>query len=103
LLHRLEDAEGGRPAPLLLHALSTVAAPQLERMHRGDDPFSPAARSLGPRVDIRRTKKAFLEAEGLEAFTEASARALQSAVTQCLADAGWETTGDVPLRYVVAP
>ncbi|MGW2205189.1 3-oxoacyl-[acyl-carrier-protein] synthase III C-terminal domain-containing protein [Streptomyces sp. NPDC001774] len=98
VLHHLPGSEGGRPADLVLHALSTVAAPSLERMHRGDDPFSPAARSLGPRVDIRRTKKAFLQAEGMEAFTGASAAALSSAVGECLAAAG-----DVPLRYVVAP
>ncbi|MEU6094438.1 3-oxoacyl-[acyl-carrier-protein] synthase III C-terminal domain-containing protein [Streptomyces sp. NPDC047079] len=103
VLHRLEDAEGGRPADLVLHSLSTVAAPRLERMHRGDDPFSPAARSLGPRVDIRRTKKAFLQAEGLEAFTAASAAALRSAVESCLEGAGMSATGDLPLRYVVAP
>ena len=87
----------------MLHALSTVAAPRLERMHRGDDPFSPAARSLGPRVDIRRTKKAYLRSEGMEAFIEASAAALRSAVESCLADAGLAATGDAPLRYVVTP
>lgn len=103
VLHHLPDGEGGRPADLVLHSLSTVAAPRLERMHRGDDPFSPAARSLGPRVDIRRTKKAYLRAEGMETFTEASSRALRSAVESCLADAGMAATGDVPLRYVVAP
>lgn len=89
VLHHLPDSEGdegGRPADLVLHSVSTVAAPRLERMHRGDDPFSPAARSLGPRVDIRRTKKAFLRAEGMEAFTEASAAALRSALESCLAD-----------------
>ncbi|WP_306819900.1 ketoacyl-ACP synthase III family protein [Streptomyces sp. CA-210063] len=103
VLHHLEGTEGGRPADLVLHSLSTVAAPRLERMHRGDDPFSPAARSLGPRVDIRRTKKAFLQASGMEAFTEASARALRSAVESCLDGAGMAATGDPPLRYVVAP
>ncbi|BBC32804.1 hypothetical protein SGFS_040980 [Streptomyces graminofaciens] len=103
VLHHLEDTEGGRPADLVLHSLSTVAAPRLERMHRGDDPFSPAARSLGPRVDLRRTKKAFLEAGGMEAFTEASTRALRTAVESCLADAGMAPTGDLPLRYVVPP
>ncbi|WP_329219828.1 3-oxoacyl-ACP synthase [Streptomyces sp. NBC_01485] len=106
VLHHLPDSEGdegGRPADLVLHSVSTVAAPRLERMHRGDDPFSPAARSLGPRVDIRRTKKAFLRAEGMEAFTEASAAALRSALESCLADAGMAATGDQPLRYVVAP
>ena len=103
VLHHLPGTEGGRPADLVLHALSTVAAPRLERMHRGDDPFSPAARSLGPRVDIRRTKKAYLRSEGMEAFIEASAAALRSAVESCLADAGLAATGDVPLRYVVTP
>ncbi|WP_225808658.1 3-oxoacyl-[acyl-carrier-protein] synthase III C-terminal domain-containing protein [Streptomyces spinosus] len=103
VLHHLADTEGGRPADLVLHSISTVAAPRLERMHRGDDPFSPAARTLGPRVDIRRTKKAFLAAEGLEAFTEASARALRSAVESCLEAAGLAATGDQPPRYVVAP
>lgn len=103
VLHHLEGTKGGRPADLVLHSLSTVAAPRLERMHRGDDPFSPAARSLGPRVDIRRTKKAFLQAGGMETFTEASSRALRSAVESCLDGAGMTTTGDLPLRYAVAP
>jgi 3-oxoacyl-[acyl-carrier-protein] synthase-3 len=103
VLHHLPGSEGGRPADLVLHALATVAAPRLERMHRGDDPFGPAARSLGPTVDIRRTKKAFLRAEGMEAFTEASAASLRSATETCLAAAGMAATGDVPLRYVVAP
>lgn len=103
VLHHLPGTEGGRAADLVLHSVTTVAAPRLERMHRGDDPFTPAARSLGPRVDIRRTKKAFLQAEGMEAFTGASAAALGSAVESCLADAAMAATGDVPLRYVVAP
>lgn len=103
VLHHLPESGGGRRPDLVLHSIATVAAPRLERMHRGDDPFGPAARSLGPKVDIRRTKKAFLAAEGMEAFTEASAASLRSAVESCLADVGLTATGDVPLRYVVAP
>ncbi|MFE7933657.1 3-oxoacyl-ACP synthase [Streptomyces sp. NPDC057456] len=103
VLHHLPGSEGGRAADLILHSVATVAASRLERMHRGDDPFGPAARSLGPKVDIRRTKKAFLRAGGMEAFTEASAASLRSVVDACLAGAGLSATGDVPLRYVVAP
>ncbi|MFE0810504.1 3-oxoacyl-[acyl-carrier-protein] synthase III C-terminal domain-containing protein [Streptomyces sp. NPDC058848] len=103
VLHHLPGDEGGRPADLILHSVATVAAPRLERMHRGDDPFGPAARSLGPKVDIRRTKKAFLQAEGMAAFTETSAASLRSAVESCLVGAGLSATGDAPLRYVVAP
>ncbi|MFF4872655.1 3-oxoacyl-[acyl-carrier-protein] synthase III C-terminal domain-containing protein [Streptomyces sp. NPDC090109] len=102
VLHHLPENGGGRPADLVLHAVTTVAAPRLERMHRGDDPFGPAARSLGPKVDIRRTKKAFLRDGGMEAFTEASGASLRTVVRRCLAEAGL-SAADKPLRYVVAP
>jgi 3-oxoacyl-[acyl-carrier-protein] synthase-3 len=99
LLLHLPTSHG---ADLLLHSISTVAAPQLERMHRGTDPFSPAPRSISPRVDMRRTKKAFLEAEGMEAFAKASGESLRAAVDGCLRDAG--LAGDDPrLRYVIPP
>ena len=89
-------------ADLLFHASSTVAAPHLERMHRGTDPFSPAPRSLSPRVDIRRTKKAFLEAEGLDAFTKAGGESLRAAIDSCLHQAGL-AADDPRLRYVLPP
>lgn len=91
-----------RPADLLLHAIATVAAPQLERMHRGDDPFGPAARTLTEQVDIRRTKKAYLAANGLEGFTKESSASLRRVVESCLSAAGMEPT-DPRLRYVVPP
>ncbi|MFJ5529200.1 ketoacyl-ACP synthase III family protein [Streptomyces sp. NPDC093261] len=98
LLHPSEE----RPAELLLHAITTVAAPQLERMHRGRDPFGLMPRSVSDRVDMRRTKKAFLEREGMEAFTEASGESLAVVVERCLAAAG--LASDSPqLRYVVPP
>lgn len=98
LLHLPEE----RPADLLLHAVTTVAAPQLERMHRGRDPFGPMPRSVSDRVDMRRTKKAFLEEEGMEAFTKASGESLRVVVERCLDAAG--LAPDSPrLRYVVPP
>ncbi|MBU6529834.1 3-oxoacyl-ACP synthase [Streptomyces mayonensis] len=81
------------PAGLLLHSIATVAAPQLERMHRGDDPFGPAPRSVSERVDIRRTKKAYLRAEGMERFGKASAEALRQVVTSCLSAPALAGTG----------
>ncbi|MEV5143601.1 ketoacyl-ACP synthase III family protein [Streptomyces sp. NPDC052727] len=98
LLHSPQE----RPAELLLHAVTTVAAPQLERMHRGRDPFGLMPRSVSDRVDMRRTKKAFLEREGIEAFTKASGESLAVVVERCLAAAG--LASDSPrLRYVVPP
>lgn len=98
LLHSPEE----RPADLLLHAVATVAAPQLERMHRGCDPFGPTPRSVSDLVDIRRTKKAYLEQEGMEAFARASGESLGTAVERCLAAAGL-AADDPRLRYVVPP
>jgi 3-oxoacyl-[acyl-carrier-protein] synthase-3 len=90
------------PADLTLYAVATVAAPQLERMHRGRDPFSTAPRSISSRVDMRRTKKAFLETEGMAAFTQARGDSLRRVLQTCLADARLD--GDDPrLRYVVLP
>lgn len=98
LLHSPEE----RPAELLLHAVATVAAPQLERMHRGRDPFGLMPRAVSDQVDMRRTKKAFLEREGMEAFTRASGESLNLVVERCLAAAG--LASDSPhLRYVVPP
>lgn len=98
LLHAPEE----RPADLLLHAIATVAAPQLEQMHRGHDEFGLAPRSVSAQVDMRRTKKAFLEQEGLEAFTRASGASLEAVVGHCLDSAG--LSPDSPrLRYVIPP
>jgi 3-oxoacyl-[acyl-carrier-protein] synthase-3 len=79
---------GRRQGPFTLLSVTATGAPQLEEMHRGDDPFSAAARSHGPRVDVRRTKKAFLTANGSEAFARTCARALRSAIETALAEAG---------------
>ncbi len=91
-----------RSADLLLHAIATVAAPQLERMHRGHDEFGLTPRSVSAQVDMRRTKKAFLEQEGIEAFTRASGDSLNAVVGRCLDSAG--LSAESPrLRYVIPP
>jgi 3-oxoacyl-[acyl-carrier-protein] synthase-3 len=73
---------------LELLALSTVAAPELEWMHRGDDAFSPAARMPSPTIDVRRTKKAYLTATGKDAFVKTVATCVGDVLVQGLAEAG---------------
>lgn len=45
---------------LRLLSISSAAAPEFERMHRGEDPFAPAPRWYRPEIDARATKRAFL-------------------------------------------
>ena len=84
----LEVATAPVTAGLELLALSTVAAPELEWMHRGDDAFSPAARMPSATVDVRRTKKAFLTATGKDAFAKTVATCVGDVLVQGLAEAG---------------
>ncbi|PRX92569.1 3-oxoacyl-ACP synthase [Allonocardiopsis opalescens] len=81
-------AAGGPADALLLHAVATVAAPELEEMHRGSDPFAPAARSHRDRVDMRATKRAYLSGRGREGFTAANERSVRAVLARALADAG---------------
>ncbi|MDI9886798.1 3-oxoacyl-[acyl-carrier-protein] synthase III C-terminal domain-containing protein [Streptomyces sp. HNM0645] len=97
LLHSLEE----RSADLLLHTVTTVAAPHLEGMHRGRDAFGPMPRSVSDQVDMRRTKKAFFERGGMEAFTRASEESLTAVVERCLAAGGLAL--DSPLLRCVVP
>lgn len=97
----LAPAETG-PGVLELHAVTTSAAPALERMHRGDDPFSPAARWHSPAVDMRRTKKAYLRDNGLAAFVDAGREKVRTVVETCLRDAGL-APDDPRLRVVMLP
>lgn len=99
VLRRAGDAG---PTDLLLHAISSAAAPELEGMHRGDDEFSPAPRWSGPTVDMRRTKKAFLARNGMEAFAKAGQSKIHTVVSRCLADAGLDPH-DPRLRCVALP
>lgn len=85
---------------LELLSVSTVAAAELEWMHRGDDRFSPAARMPGTAVDVRRTKKAFLAATGKEAFAKTVADRVGEVLGRGLADAGVSVTEP---RLVLVP
>lgn len=71
-----------------LRAINSAAAPELEGMHRGGDPFSPAPRAYGPAVDVRRTKKAYLREHGMAAFAAASRKAIGEVIERTLDEAG---------------
>ncbi|MET8583557.1 ketoacyl-ACP synthase III family protein [Streptomyces collinus] len=101
LLLRRTDA-GEQPQGLRLLAIASQPASRLEKMNRGQDPFSPAARFDGGQVDVRRTKKSYLREHGVTAFREVERESLRSVVTAALAEAG--TVGDDPaLRWCVVP
>jgi 3-oxoacyl-[acyl-carrier-protein] synthase-3 len=90
---------GGDDGSFLLHAIATVAAPELEAMHRGDEPFAPAAARRGP-LDIRGRKRAFMATHGREHFGRVAAARLRHAVDRALADAGISVTD---VRAVLLP
>jgi 3-oxoacyl-[acyl-carrier-protein] synthase III len=91
-----------RPGSLDLLAIATVAAPELESMHRGERPFSVAARGHGSTVDVRETKKAFLATWGRDAFSATVAQAVDTVVSTALAEAGL-APADPRLRVVLLP
>ena len=78
-------ASGG-PGALELVGIATVAAPELEAMHRGDEPFDQTANGVVA-LDIRRRKKAFMVANGRERFTAVAAECARIVVQRALNDA----------------
>jgi 3-oxoacyl-[acyl-carrier-protein] synthase-3 len=86
----------------LLRSVVTVAAPELEAMHRGADAFTPAARTRRERVDMRATKRAYLAEHGNEPFLAANRRAVTTIVETALAEAGL-TPDDPRLTCAVLP
>ncbi|MHA6761708.1 beta-ketoacyl-[acyl-carrier-protein] synthase family protein [Streptacidiphilus sp. PAMC 29251] len=89
-------------AQLLLHAVATTVAADLEVMHRGDDGLNENPLSHSPMVDVRRTKRHFVRTSGAERFTAAAAEQITAAVAGCLAEAGL-TGDDSRLRFAVLP
>ena len=89
-------------APLHLLAAVSFAAPRLEEMHRGDDPFGPAARGVAQRVDTRRTMGHFFATGGGPLFADIAVTAVHAVLGGALAEAMLD--GDDPaLRLVALP
>ncbi|MFK8906263.1 3-oxoacyl-[acyl-carrier-protein] synthase III C-terminal domain-containing protein [Streptomyces sp. YS-3] len=79
----LDRAQG----PYELLSVATVARSEYETMHRGDDEFSTMPRTL-PRVDVRRTKRAFVASGAEPAFAAALVEAVLDVVGTALTEAG---------------
>ncbi|MFI1888395.1 ketoacyl-ACP synthase III family protein [Streptomyces jumonjinensis] len=88
--------------PLLLRALHTVAAPHLEAMHRGTDPFARLPRENSSMVDMRRTKRAYLSEHGAAPFKKVNEEMIQRVVRGALDDAGL-AADDPRIRFVLLP
>jgi len=100
LVHRLAEEAGG--PDLLLHALATRSAPELEVMHRGDDELNATPMGHSPMIDVRRTKRAFIRTYGVDFFLKTAADRIRAVVEECLAGAGL-AADDRRLRYAVIP
>ncbi|MFF1277283.1 3-oxoacyl-ACP synthase [Streptomyces marokkonensis] len=88
---------------LLLKSLAFVTDAQYESMYRGRDEFSPAPLWRGGRIDVRRTKKAYLEEHGgIAAFTESARSCVRTVLLEALAEAGVQPS-DARIRYVALP
>lgn len=84
LLHERDDAVD----EFALLGLSSAAVSGAEGLHRGRDEFTPASRWISDRVDVKRTKKAFITDVGLDGFYQGVHAALRGVVTASLGEAG---------------
>lgn len=90
----------GRGVRLIAQAVH--AEPELEAMYREGDPFTDVALEQSRPIDIRRTKKAFAQAGGMNRFADLGPGAVRRVVLDALADAGIEP-GDRRIRCVALP
>src|SRR6185369_4756444 len=90
------------PGRLLLRALVTSAAPELEIMHRGDDGLNATPLGHSSMIDVRRPKRHFVRTFGADHFVKISYEHIRSVVHAALDDAGLRP-GDDRLRYAVLP
>ncbi|MET9682343.1 ketoacyl-ACP synthase III family protein [Streptomyces coeruleorubidus] len=73
-----------------IRSLTTVSVPELEGMHRGDDPFQDTPFSHRPQVDLEACKRAFLATTGVSYAVSKVAAAQEAVVKQALAEAELE-------------
>jgi 3-oxoacyl-[acyl-carrier-protein] synthase-3 len=100
LLRRRDPGESGG---LVLRALAFATAADFEVMYRGRDEFSPAPGWHSKHIDVRRTKKAYLETyDNMDNFKVVATECIRNVVTRAVDDAGIATT-DSRIRYVVLP
>ncbi len=92
---------GGEQGPWQLTAITTTAASELEPMHRGEEPFEQSTADNDP-LDIRSRKRAFMQANGRERFTELATRCTRRVVERSLRDADGAGNGTRP-RLVLLP
>jgi 3-oxoacyl-[acyl-carrier-protein] synthase III len=88
--------------PYQILASATACAPALETMHRGQDEFSLAPLEHGTPIDIRRTKKAFLERGNGPRFAAEAGAAVHGVVRTALSTAQI-SLDDRRLRYIALP
>lgn len=100
LVHRVTGPAG--PGDLLLHSLATRAAAELEVMHRGDDELNATPMGHSSMIDVRRTKRAFIKAYGVDFFLKTAADRIRAVVEESLTGAGL-AADDPRLRYAVIP
>lgn len=79
-----------KPGFARVRSLVTVSAPELEGMHRGDDPFGPTPFSHRPTVDLDACKRAFLAAHSVSFAVAKVGASQEKAVKHALAKAGVE-------------
>lgn len=89
------------PGDIVLRALHTGAAPHLELMHRGADPFGLLPRE-NPTIDMRRTKRVYLREHGVEPFKKTNREMIRHVVTGALREAGL-AADDPRIRCAVLP
>ncbi|MGH3434663.1 MAG: ketoacyl-ACP synthase III family protein [Thermocrispum sp.] len=91
----------GRP-DLLLHAVATASASELELMHRGDDGLNGNPLEHSSMIDVRRPKRDYVTTVGVAPFVKAADDRITAVVSGSLREAGLRPD-DERLRYAVVP